>query len=187
MRAGMALLALDDDAAQLVVESRCLRYVQGNERGSEQRDDFRRSTTHVRLNVCSCTYNCTSHFGSSPMRVRRLQLFARPPRVKSSKLRMGADDRVAKAHQTLFEVRHERTDRQDDAIDAAAPAFFDGGPRFDGRAGQQVRTTGDHLDGCGIAAGLCRGAARHVEQRKSIYLGANRWEKPIAQAAGALG
>ena len=75
LRAGMGLLSLDDDAAQLAVESRCLRYVEGNERGSKQRDYFGRSTTHVRENVCSCTYNFTSYFGSAPMRVRRRSTF----------------------------------------------------------------------------------------------------------------
>src|SRR4029453_17919079 len=111
-------------------------------------------------NVCSYPFNCTSYFGSAPMRVRRLQLFERGAaihdtyRVKPSELDVWTDHHVAKAGQAFLEVWHEGTDRQDDAVDAAAPALLDGSPRLDGRTWQQVGTAGNHLDGCRIAAGI---------------------------------
>src|SRR4029453_9185827 len=102
-----------------------------------------------------------------------------------SELDVWTDHHVAKAGQAFLEVWHEGTDRQDHAVDAAGPALLDASARLDGGAGQQVGTSGNHLDGCRIAAGIRRGAARHIEQRKGINLGADGWEEAVAQAAGA--
>ncbi len=160
-------------------------HVEGNEWGRKQRNYFGRSTAHLLGTRAVALDNCTLYFGSAPMRVRRLQLFARVTASEPLQLRVGTDHRIAEAGQALLEVRHERTDRQDDAIDAAPPALLDGGPRLDRSswaAGRDSRQSSRWLQDRDRHLPR-RGAPRRTAE---MYQPGSRWtEKAVAQAAGA--